>query len=182
MKVISMRGNDKLEDFIWKNRGDMDTGIPSKNIWNKIESDLNGSPEDDPKKPSMDTGKWIFLSAIVLALTAYAFFQMGNKRGEQKAMLFAEIKSMEQHYEIQTQNLIRTVGGDFDMLQYPDLEDIDTHITEIKNELELLPESSEERALHALMESYETKLMILKSIMSNYEIAKPKNNRSEYNI
>ena len=182
MKVIAMNRKDRLEDFIWENKEKLDVQSPGNNLWNKIESELNNNPKKDPNNPIFDRWKWIIIGILILAITATIFYQIGSKSNKSKAMLFAEVQSMELHFDRQANHLIKTVGYNADMLQIPDIEDIDEHIAEIKEELEELPEGSEEKALQALMESYQTKLLIIQRIMTDYEVTKPKNNTSGYNI
>tara|TARA_B100000497_G_C7662166_1_gene398912 strand:- start:1162 stop:1746 length:585 start_codon:yes stop_codon:yes gene_type:complete len=182
MKVIAMKRKDGIEKFIWDNKEDMDNHIPKGDLWNSIESELDNTDSVNPQKPLSGFGIWIAIVLIVLVATAFTFYQMGSKNSESKAMLFAEIQNIEQHYDRQTQHLVKTVGYTSDILQIPDIEDINKHIAEIKGELGDLPEGSEEKAVQALLESYKTKLMILQRIMTDYEITKSKNSPNGYDI
>ncbi|MDG2449289.1 MAG: hypothetical protein P8M34_06610 [Saprospiraceae bacterium] len=182
MKVIAMKRKDGIEKFIWDNKEDMDNHIPKGDLWKSIESELDNTDSVNPQKPLSGFGIWIAIVLIVLIATAFTFYQMGSKNSESKAMLFAEIQNIEQHYNRQTQHLVKTVGYTSDILQIPDIEDINKHIAEIKGELGDLPEGSEEIAVQALLESYKTKLMILQRIMTDYEITKSKNSPNGYDI
>ena len=177
-----MRKKDGLEDFIWKNKEQMDRHIPKGDLWRKIESDLENTGPDEPQKSPGEKWKWIALSLLALLATAYTFYQMGSKENVNKTMLFAEVESMEHYYNRETQKLMNNAKYASDMLLMPDIEDIDTHIAEIKEELGDLPTGSEEKALGALLESYKTKMMILQKVIKQYEISQPKNNNDEFNI
>lgn len=176
-----MNIKDAFEDFIWNNKGDMDSHIPAGDLWNKIENELGEEPpKNEPK--GFGKGVWIALGLVALVATAVVFYNVGSNASESKVMLFAEVESIEHHYDRQARQMIKTVGFNNDILQTPDLEDINVHITEIKEELGDLPNGSEEKALQALLESYKTKLMIIERILTEYEISQSKNNTREFDI
>ena len=177
-----MKRKDALEDFIWNNKEGLDSHNSPSDLWSKIENELGDEPPQKDQKPSFGLRLWIVLGIIALLATAYIFYNLGSQHSESKAMLFAEVESMEHHYDRQARHMIKTVGYTNDILQIPDLEDINIHITEIKEELGELPQGSEGKALQALLESYKTKLMIIERILTDYEISQSKNNTREFDI
>ena len=184
MRVVAMNRKDRLEEFIWNNKSELDTPFSGEALWTKIDRDLDDIPED-PNRPKKKRGyKNIYIALGILALlaiTASIFYELGERRSEEKMMLFAEVDEMELHFERQTLQLVKTVGNNHNILQNPDLEEVDDFIEEIKSDLEKMPEGSEEKALHALMESYRTKLIIIENIINSYENTQSKDN-NEYNI
>jgi len=181
MKVIAMNRKDRLEEFIFERKDALDALSPSKDLWSRIESELdNGGPEEpSPENKKYAWSIWSILAA--LAMTAYVFYNMGSQRSEEKMMLFAEVDELENYYEYRSAQMIKTVSNKVDLLQNPDLEEINNFINEIKADLEGMPKESEEKALHSLMESYQTKLMIIERVLMYYENTESKNS-NEYDI
>ena len=100
-------------------------------------------------------------------------------------MLFAELESLEHYYELEAGKMIKTVSNNVHILENPDLQEIEEGIAEIKQELGDIPEGSEELALKALFESYNTKLLIIERILEHYELSNSsnkENNEKTHNI
>jgi len=75
-----MNRRDSLEDFIWNNKEALDVHTPSNDLWSRIENELDSDPPPSPKKGNK-MWAWIITGAIVLlASTAYFFFQLGQQR------------------------------------------------------------------------------------------------------
>ena len=183
MKVVTMRNNDDLEKFIDRNRSDFDNAFPSLKIWSDIENKLDQNMGNKNGKWRKNFGLWLGLISFVIVVITAAYIVIGKQKEQPKQMLFAEVENLEHFYQLQTNKMIKSVSNDFSILQNPDLQDIEKHITEIKQDLGELPTGSEEKALKALLESYRTKLMIIEKILDHHEMSKPsKNNNNEFNI
>ncbi len=101
MKVIVMNRKNGLEDFIWRNRSQFDSNSPRKSLWSRIESELDSGPPDGKEKPSRNKAYWIVLLAMAIGITAIGFYNLGKSKNASKVMLFAEVQSMEHHYNRQ---------------------------------------------------------------------------------
>lgn len=172
-----MERKDKLEEYISSNRLDFDDAFPSLKSWAEIEKSLDSGAVQVVEGTNI-FGNKVMSSVIIglLAIIAGLLFYMNNGEEESpKTMLYAEVENLEHFYDLKTNKMIRTVSDDFQILSNPDLEEIDTYITEIKEELNDMPSGSEEKALQALLDSYRTKLMIIERILEHHELSQPSN-------
>ncbi len=164
-----MKPHDKLEEFIHKNRNAFNDAYPSLKIWSDIEKDLDRSEGGYRKGSSWIKNLLTGLVVIAVSAALVLFIILKPKASVEKNFLFAELESMEHYYELEVGKMIKNVGNDINILENPDLQEIEKSIAEIKEELGDIPEGSEELALKALFESYHTKLFIIERILENYE-------------
>ena len=176
-----MGKQDRLEEFIEKNRIGFDDAYASLKVWADIEKQLNEQDKIGKKKGSLRN--YLFIGLILLVLVAVGKFIMTSSpaRSEQKEMLFAELDGMEHYYNLQAGKMINTVSNDSDILRNQGLIEVENNISEIKAELENMPHSSEELALKALWESYQAKLLIIERIIEHYELSKSENEKNDEN-
>ena len=68
---------DKLEKFIKDNRQLLDDKAPDKNVWSKIEQEID---RGNKKKPVDLTFLWKAAAVFFLGVSAYLFYQLNNSR------------------------------------------------------------------------------------------------------
>ena len=166
-----MKPHDKLEEFIQKNRNAFDDAYPSLKIWSDIEKDLDRLEGGHGKGSSWIKNLLIGLVVIAVSVALVLFIILKPEPSVEKNFLFAELESMQHYYELEAGKMIKTVGNDINILENPDLQEIEKSIAEIKEELGDIPQGSEELALKALLESYHTKLLIIERILEHYELS-----------
>ncbi len=172
---------DNLEQFISDNRADFDNAIPSLKVWANIDKAL------DQKEKPIAIAWWrktrVAAAAAVLILAGIGLgFFLGNNRSQAAlaSEMSAEYTDMMAYYERQLQDkTVRLASYQYDAVAVnQDLGSIDEAMNELKQELQHVEKGNEEKVIHALIQNYQAKILVLDRVLQqlNYSEKTTKNN------
>ena len=164
---------DKWKQFIDQNQSDFDTDLPSDNLWDKIDKELEG------KQKKSNTWVWMVAASVALILTITFFNKQVSGNGNETPVvvekedsitnivtvtLDEESKEIESYYASQVESKIT------ELKQYPEAEELLEEVAELKEEFELLKEEmgtgvDRSVVLEAMIENYRLRLLILEDLL-----------------
>jgi hypothetical protein len=168
---------DNLEKFIHENRADFDTGMPSLNVWAKLDHHL------DQQRPS---GRVVWMrrlraaAAVLLLLTVGglggAYFANSAKNANTLADVSPEHAKMERELSRQVdEKLAKLASYKQDSVVKQDIQELDATYEELRHELETAPEGAKEKIVQAMIETYLTKISILEQVLEKVGEVNPDN-------
>jgi hypothetical protein len=176
---------DRFEEYIRKNRNDLDIYEPSPVLWKRIRKGLNS--DRWPVK------RWISIAASVAVIvgTSVIFYQLGKgdrnisgflTSGKESASVGSQLKEAETFYNNQVNQLCREAAPL--LTGYPELEgelnsdlsQIDSIYADLKKDLK--DNVANQEVVEALIQNYLIKIKILEDMLA---ILKEKDNNSEKN-
>jgi hypothetical protein len=163
---------DKLEDYIRKNREELDKYHPSANVWQNIRKDLHGR--------RIDRLKWISAAAIIIILfctTALLYIKQGNLDAtglrRDSSLLFMKANPQLMETERYYDNLVNTLYIEAEPLlsDYPDVQkelnldlaQIDSLCADLRKDLK--DNIANQEVIEALINNYRIKLRILEDML-----------------
>jgi hypothetical protein len=163
---------DKLEEYIRKNREELDKNIPSPDLWNGIRKDLH--------RRRLNQIKWLSAAAMIVIIfsTASLFYVGENRRNNilrsrdiNAFMIKANPQLVET--EVYYNNLVNSLYNEASPLltRHPDLKNelfndfsqIDSICTDIKKDLKDNVDNQE--VIEALINNYRIKIQILEDML-----------------
>jgi hypothetical protein len=160
---------DKLEDFISKNREDIDTRIPSPDVWKGIRRNIGNR--------RLTFIRWS-AAASVLILVGSALAVLNHRSNEGHLLPGREARIMKKNpqlveSEFYYNNLVKTLYDEASplMVDYPDikkeLNDDMTQIDSICNDIrkDLKDNVSNQEVIEALIKNYRFKIQILNEML-----------------
>ena len=180
---------DKLEDFIRRNRADLDLYSPSPGIWRKIKR--NKSAYGKFYFP-----KWLSIAAafIILLGTAAIIYKSGSDRSilnlgrQSEAGIMRknpELRETEIYYNTMVNNLYReasplfTQNPEIEKELFLDLSHLDSIFTEIKRDLR--DNVSNQEVVEALISNYRIRIQILEDMLNLLKEEENDNKKTEIN-
>lgn len=172
--------NDRLEQFIKDNREDFDRELPGLNVWAQIDRTLGQERQHTAKRIRL--WKSLRMAAAVLALLVFGGligsyitqFQM-SAAPDSLAQVSPEYAELEDYYQQEIQDKYQQlVSYDQEEVVKPDLEQLDTIMEELRQELVTAPQGSEEQIIENLIQSYQTKIDILSRVLERIQMSNPK--------
>ncbi len=171
---------DQLEQFISDNRAEFDEAIPSLGVWANIDKAL------ETGKPVQKKRFWkLSRIAVAASFLIIAGIALGYVMATPDAHPIAhteiskDYQDMSAYYERQLQDktakLVSYQHQDSSIDR--DLEQFDQVLEELKEELQNVPKGTEEKVIHAMIQSYQAKIMLLDRVLEQLNhVNHPKNN------
>jgi hypothetical protein len=176
---------DRLEEYIRKNRDDLDIYKPSPVLWKRIRTVLNSD-----KQP---VRRWISIAASVAIIigTSVIFYQIGKgdkivpgflTSGKESATVRSQLKEAETFYNNQVDKLYREAVPL--LTGYPELEsELNSDISQIDSiysdlRKDLKDNIANQEVVEALIQNYLIKIKILEDMLA---ILKENENNGEKN-
>jgi ABC-type cobalt transport system substrate-binding protein len=162
---------DRLEEYIRKNRDDLDIYKPSPVLWRRIKEDLNTG-----KKPAR---RWLSIAATVAVIigTSLIFYQIG-KMSERRDLLSAsgsdgtarqQLKEAEAYYNNQINALyheatpLLTANPELEQELNSDLLRIDSIYKDLREDLK--DNIANQEVVEALIQNYMIRIKILEDML-----------------
>ena len=164
---------DNLEKFIFENRESFDDAIPSLKVWASIDRAAN-------KREARRIKLWkqMRVAAAVVALliaggVAGSYITQSSQANDAVAILqesSPEYFEMEQFFQQQIDDRVGqlTAYNPNDPV-LEDLQQIDTAMKELKEELINAPKGNEEEIIENLIQNYQMKIAILERVLERIE-------------
>jgi hypothetical protein len=163
---------EKLEDFIRKNREDLDRYNPSPNLWKRINTDLGN------KKPSFN--RWLSIAAMIVVILSTGVFilRIGRTRtgnepemvsADQNSQLNPHLKETEIYYNNLVNSLYReatpllTGNPEIKKELTTDISQLDSICSEIKKDLK--DNVANQEVVEALIQNYRIKIRLLEDML-----------------
>ncbi len=178
----------KLSDFIEDNRELFDDRIPSPELWNNINRQLNAGSR---KRRSL-TVFWVSGAAAALLLTLLVpslWFSASNRLQSYDKSLSGEIFEITNYYETQIEEkiqLVSTLSADEPSIRTEldaDLAKLDQVLAELKEDLK--DDVANREVISAMIQNYRMKLSILEQVLEyvdNTENSSEQENAIEYQL
>jgi hypothetical protein len=164
---------DKLEEFIRKNRNDLDMYTPSEGVWSKVKRNLR------KRKPSVN--EWLSLAAMIVLIlcTGIILIRIGNNRAASNADLKGEagLEQANPHLketEIYYNNLVNSLYHEATPLLTgnpeikkelnSDISQLDSICSDIKKDLK--DNVANQEVVEALIQNYRIKIRLLEDMLS----------------
>lgn len=158
---------DRLEDFIKKNREDLDIYDPDPAIWGKVRKEVGHS-----SRPLL---KWIAAAVLIIILpgTALLFYMSSGKNSEEYASARTrqnELKETEIFYSTVVNSLYReaepflTKEPEIQKELFNDMARIDSICSEIRKDLK--DNLANQEVIEALVQNYRIKIRILEDMLN----------------
>ena len=176
---------DEFEKFVKDNKENFDTEVPSFQLWNNIEPQLN---EQDKTQQSplkivssarrtirMKMVRYASIAAVGLLLLTVggvigSYWTVGGEpqvAGISLGEVSDEYAEVEQHYAQQVNlNIEKLKKLNYDEAILKDIEELDIAFQELKQELGHSNEISNEEIIHAMIENYQMKIDILERVLN----------------
>jgi len=163
---------DKLEEFIRKNREDLDRYSPSVGIWKKVKRSF--------KKEKHSVNKWFSIAAMVVVIlcTGIILIRLGNNRSASNSDMEAD-GSLEQanphlkETEIYYNNLVNSLYHEATPLLIgnpeikkelnADISQLDSICSDIKKDLK--DNVANQEVVEALIQNYRIKIRLLEDML-----------------
>jgi len=163
---------DKLEEYIKKNREDLDKHDPSPNLWKEIRKSL--------QKGRSENIRWLSAAAMtaVILTTAALFYVWENKSnsvntGRKNETFLMKFNPQLKETEIYYNNLVNELYNEASpmLASYPDLEkelfsdlsQLDSICEDIKNDLK--DNIANQEVIEAMVNNYRIKIRILQDLL-----------------
>jgi hypothetical protein len=170
---------DKLEDYIRKNKEDLDKYTPSREIWTRIDRDI--------RKGRIVRTRWIAAAAMIIVIftTAVLIYRGEDKRNfgmissESDALIMKvnpDLKETEIYYNNLVNSLyskatpLLTGNPDLEKELLSDLSHLDSIFTDIKKDLK--DNISNQEVIEALINNYRIKIHILEEMLYTLDVNK----------
>ena len=163
---------DRLEEYIKKNRDNLDIYKPSPVLWKKIKKDLKPG-----RKPAR---RWLSIAATVAVIigTSLIFYQIGKKSVSRDLISVSgsdvkasqQLKEAEIYYNNQINALILearpllTANPDLEQELNSDLSQIDSIYADIRKDLK--DNVANQEVVEALIQNYMIKIKILEDMLA----------------
>jgi hypothetical protein len=164
---------DRLEEYIRKNREDLDRYSPSNEIWNRINRNI--------RKGRINRTRWLSAAAMIIVIfTTAALFYLGedkrnfgviSRNGDALIMKAnPDLKETEIYYNNLVNNLyneatpLLTGYPDIEKELFSDLSQLDSICTDIKKDLK--DNVANQEVIEALISNYRIKIHILEDMLS----------------
>jgi hypothetical protein len=153
---------DRLEEFIRKNRADLDIPEPSAGVWKKIKN----------RNKSIKTGVkgWLAIAASVIIIIGSAVILVNHSHKEQSSAGLQTLKESEIYYN----NLVNSLYSEAAPLLsgYPEMQEeltsdinrLDSIFLDIRKDLR--DNVSSEEVIEALIQNYRIKVRILEEMLT----------------
>ncbi len=180
-KSLNGLPGQSLEDFIAQNRESFDNQMPDLRVWASIEKAI---PAKASKMLSMSWQRSLVRIAAAVALLIagvnIGIWYAGNTASEQAGMAMSDISpeyaELEQYYQRDIsakQNKLANFAAYRDKDVTNDLLQMDQVLTELREELALVPLGNREQVVRAMIENYKAKAAILERVLSHLEQQQP---------
>lgn len=168
---------DNLEKFIRENRAEFDTGVPSLDVWAKLDQHL------DQQRPA---GRVVWMRRLRAAAAVLLLLMLGGLGGAHfvnsanNANTLADVSpehaEMERELSRQVdEKLAKLATYKQDSVVKEDIQELDATYEELRHELENAPEGAKEKIVQAMIETYQTKINILQQVLEKVEGVNPDN-------
>jgi hypothetical protein len=164
---------NKLEEYIRKNRDDLDKYTPSANIWRRINKELNKR-----KSPFI---RWLSIAAMVMVVfgtAAILFKTVSRKSGESKTFtsetetvrLNPQLNETELYYNNLVNSLYRsaspllTANPEIEKELKSDFSQLDSICADIKKDLK--DNVANQEVVEALIQNYTLKIRLLEDMLN----------------
>ncbi len=154
---------DKIKDFIQKNKSEAEEERPSAGLWDKIESQLPEQPEEK-MVPLKKVWRIALSSAAVLALAVAAFQFSGSQEKQAQEEGDMSIDQLEVYYTSQVNSRIEQLKMyevDDELLEEVAL--LKEEFNDLKNEAH--KGVNQEDILDSMIDNYRLRVQILEDIM-----------------
>lgn len=174
---------DNLEKFIRENRAGFDNGVPSLDVWAKLDQHL------DQQRPvaKLVWMRRLRVAAAVLVLLAAggfggAYLVNSTKNVDSLADVSPEHAEMERYLSNQVdEKLAKLASYKQDGIVKEDIQELDAMYEQLRHELETAPAGAKEKIVKAMIETYQTKINILEQVLEKVEDVNPTNLNSTNN-
>jgi len=174
---------DNLEKFIQQHRADFDDAVPNLKVWAEIDKKVN-----PPKAKRRSIGRWSrwAAAAVLLLLVGIAMGLWMSKPASNALASLSDVSAehaeLEDYYVRQVNQKKKQLASfEKENLVQEDLKQLDKIMEELQSDFQKAPKGSEEVIINAMIQNYQTKLMILESVLKNLEnqsSTKEKNNET----
>ncbi len=188
IKVHSMRFStknkktmkrDNLEQFIIHNRKELDTAIPSLNVWAELDKKLPVQME--AKRISIQ--RFLSMAAAIVLLLGFGagigfYLSPSNHEGLALKDISPKYAETEQYYKKQvSENLAKLASYQATSPDIQkDLQELDAWMKELQKELSIVPKNKEETVINEIIDLYKTKIAILEKVLESIQSSNQKNN------
>jgi hypothetical protein len=170
---------DELENFVLDNRERFDDAIPSLKVWADIDRALNKGQSSQ----ALTFQRFFKVAAAVAAILVLG--AMGGRLliPWQKAdPMAAKYQEMEQYYRQQINTKVQQLAryepnGSF----VADMKKMDQVMAELKAELSVAPKGQEEEIIATMIQTYQTKVLILERVLEQMRTSKPQPKKTTSN-
>jgi hypothetical protein len=164
---------DKLEEFIRKNREDMDMYTPSEGVWNEVKRKL--------RKQNISVNKWLSIAAMVVVIlcTGIILIRIGDNKSASNDYLQGEagLEQANPHLketEIYYNNLVNSLYHEATPLLTgnpeikkelnADISQLDSICSDIKKDLK--DNVANQEVVEALIQNYRIKIRLLEDMLA----------------
>lgn len=173
---------DKLKDFIGQNKEGFESELPSSDLWQKIENELDGKTET--RVISFHRFLPYVAAAAVLILGLFFFFNSNDKPILAEDVdtiqneLVSDFGEVEGYYTMQVNDKLKNLQNyDVDPELLEEVNDLKQEFEELKMEMGLGADPG--IVLEAMIENYRLRLDILEDLLMAFETSKQKNDYNE---
>lgn len=176
---------DRLEQFITSNRDGFDHAQPPLKVWANVTEQL-----DQPLRRRQQRRQLLRMAAAIVALLvmggligSYLTRVQANDPVALLKDIAPEYQEMADYYQTQIARqtqLVNNQGVDPEVFQ--DLDQIDSAMAELKQELRNAPRGKEQEIVENLIKSYQAKLAILERVLQRMNQSENLKNYSEDDI
>ena len=164
---------DKLEEFIRKNRDDLDRYTPSSGNWKGIKNQIN--------KGKISFYKWISIAAmiIIIMISAAILYRTGSRWSDNRDLITSDsgsslpnpqLNEIEIYYRNLVNNLYReampllTANPEIGKELNTDISQLDSIGSEIKKDLK--DNVANKEVIEALIQNYRVKIQLLEDMLA----------------
>ncbi len=160
---------DNLEKYISQNKEAFDMEVPSLNVWAGIQEQM----EEVPVRRLRVWKQWRFAATVALLVVAGGIVgSYLNSAPTAKTLsdLSPEHAEMERYFNSQVNSKMAQLATyKKDQTVQADLADLDAIYAELQKELQHVPEGKEEQIIEAMINTYQTKIDILETVLEKVQ-------------
>lgn len=161
---------NSLENFIREQRSEFDHAEPPAHLWEGIRREL-----EPPRVRRLTPRRWHYAAAasLLILLGAGLGWWFSPRLAPAPDPAIAEFQEAEAFYRQRIAQKVHRLEA-FDVLPglAPDLDEIATSISELKQELERVPPAHRQEVIHSLIRNYQVKLELLERVLEHHESKK----------
>lgn len=177
---------DNLEQFIKNNRTEFEAAVPNTAVWAKIEQQL---PSTTPQIRRLSIRHFLSIAAAVVLLVGFGVgigLHLAPQSSDTISIsdISAEYAEVENYYTRQVSNKLAMLSNY--QATTPeikaDLEELDTWMKSLEQELLLVPKNKEEVVINDIINIYKTKVAILEKVLESIQSTNQTNNNQNERV
>lgn len=172
---MNKSNQDPVEQFVRQHRNALDAFDTPPGVWEVINSQLRPAHGGKGRILRFHPARWAAAAILLVAIGAGIGYWAASKAPMTPDPLYAEFREAETYYQSRISSSIQTLQSYDAMADIaPDLEEMNTFITDLKQELNHTPPAYREEVIRALIANYQAKVNLLEYIIEQIENQKSK--------